>query len=93
MVLLTLDFLGCNYMSLCISILIDLSNVETKGACEYFRKHTSNVLTGSCGKIAMASRYKSVLLYSRIADSGSLYHCTSYESFPKTVLTWNGYRP
>ena len=76
-------------MRLYTSIFIDLCNGETKGVCEQFQKRTSIVLTGSCGKIANGSRYKNVLLYFQIADSGSLYRCTLYELFPKTVLTSN----
>ena len=79
-------------MSLYISIFIDFLNFETKGACEYFKRRTFIVSTGLCGDIAAGRRYKSVLLYFSIADSGSLYQCKSYESFPKTVLTWNGPR-
>ena len=87
---ITLTLLGWNYISLYIYILIDLCNGKTKGYWKYFKNCTSIVLIGLCRNIPEGSRYKSVLLWLCIADSGSLYRCTSYEQFPRTVLTWNG---
>ena len=47
----TLTVLGWKYMSLYVSILIDLCNGEAKGACEYFQKRISILFTASYANI------------------------------------------